>query len=44
MRSQDDMSYEEISQALQLSVSNVKVKIHRARLKLTTLVGRTVLS
>jgi RNA polymerase sigma-70 factor, ECF subfamily len=44
MRSQDGMSYEEISQALQLSVSNVKVKIHRARLKLTTLVGRTVLS
>lgn len=34
MRAQDDMSYEEISQVLQLPVSNVKVKVHRARLKL----------
>jgi RNA polymerase sigma-70 factor, ECF subfamily len=34
MRAQDQMSYEEISQALSLSVSAVKVKIHRARLKL----------
>jgi RNA polymerase sigma-70 factor, ECF subfamily len=34
MRAQDQMSYEEISQALNLSVSAVKVKIHRARLKL----------
>ena len=31
------MSYEEIAHALQLSLSNVKVKIHRARLKLSTL-------
>jgi RNA polymerase sigma factor (sigma-70 family) len=41
MRSQDGMSYEEIAQALQLSMASVKVKIHRARLKLSTLVGRT---
>jgi RNA polymerase sigma-70 factor, ECF subfamily len=34
MRAQDQMSYEEISRALNLSVSAVKVKIHRARLKL----------
>jgi RNA polymerase sigma-70 factor (ECF subfamily) len=34
MRAQDQMSYEEISHALNLSVSAAKVKIHRARLKL----------
>ena len=34
MRAQDGMSYEEISQVLQLPVTNVKVKVHRARLKL----------
>ena len=44
MRAQNDMSYEEIAQALQLSLSNVKVKIHRARLKLATLLPKEVLS
>jgi RNA polymerase sigma-70 factor, ECF subfamily len=34
MRAQDELSYEEISRALGLSVAAVKVKIHRARLKL----------
>ena len=34
MRAQEQMSYEEISQALGLSLSAVKVRIHRARLKL----------
>jgi RNA polymerase sigma-70 factor (ECF subfamily) len=34
MRAEDQMSYEEISHALNLSVSAAKVKIHRARLKL----------
>ena len=34
MRAQEGMSYEEISQALGLPVTTVKVKVHRARLKL----------
>lgn len=34
MRVQEEMSYEEISRALGLSLAAVKVKIHRARLKL----------
>ena len=34
MRVQQEMSYDEISQALGLSLAAVKVKIHRARLKL----------
>jgi RNA polymerase sigma-70 factor (ECF subfamily) len=34
MRAQDDMSHEEIAAALGLSVAAVRVKIHRARLKL----------
>lgn len=34
MRAQDGMPYEEISQALGISLSSVKVKIHRARLAL----------
>ncbi len=34
MRAQEEMSYEEIADALDLSLSAVKVKIHRARLKL----------
>jgi RNA polymerase sigma-70 factor (ECF subfamily) len=34
MRVQEEMSYEEIAQALQISLSSAKVKIHRARLKL----------
>ncbi len=37
MRAQDQMSHEEIAQALGLSVAAVKVKIHRARLKLMRL-------
>ena len=43
MRAQNDMSYEEIAQALQLSLSSVKVKIHRARLKLSALLPKEVL-
>ena len=38
MRTQDGMSYEEIAQALQLTLSSAKVKVHRARLKLAALV------
>ena len=34
MRVQEEMPYEEIAQALNLPVSTVKVKVHRARLKL----------
>jgi len=34
MRVQEEMSYEEISQALGLSLAAAKVKVHRARLKL----------
>jgi RNA polymerase sigma-70 factor (ECF subfamily) len=34
MRALDGMPYEEISQALSMSVNNVKVRVHRARLKL----------
>ncbi|MGD0481968.1 MAG: RNA polymerase sigma factor [Terracidiphilus sp.] len=34
LRVQEEMSYEEISQALGLSLAAVKVKIHRARLNL----------
>ncbi len=34
MRVQEEMSYEEIAHALGLQVSTVKVKVHRARLKL----------
>lgn len=34
MRAQDELSYEEIAAALGLSLAAVKVKIHRARLKL----------
>ena len=37
MRAQDQMSYEEISQILGLSVSAVKVRVHRARAKLMQL-------
>ena len=43
MRAQNDMLYEEIAQALQLSLSSVKVKIHRARLKLSALLPKEVL-
>ncbi|HEU4413521.1 MAG TPA: sigma-70 family RNA polymerase sigma factor, partial [Candidatus Angelobacter sp.] len=34
MRVQEEMPYEEIAQALNLPVTTVKVKVHRARLKL----------
>jgi RNA polymerase sigma-70 factor (ECF subfamily) len=34
MRANEGLSYEEISQALGLSLASVKVKIHRARLAL----------
>jgi RNA polymerase sigma-70 factor (ECF subfamily) len=34
MRVQEEMTYEEIAHALELPLSSVKVKIHRARLKL----------
>jgi len=34
MRAQEGMPYEEIAQALDLPVTTVKVKVHRARLKL----------
>lgn len=34
MRAQEEMSYEEIASALDLPVTTVKVKVHRARLKL----------
>jgi RNA polymerase sigma-70 factor, ECF subfamily len=36
MRAQDGMSHEEIAAALGLSVAAVRVRIHRARLELTT--------
>lgn len=41
MRSHDGMSYEAIAQALDLTLSNVKIKIHRARLKLAALLPET---
>lgn len=44
MRTQDGMSYEEIAQALQLTLSSAKVKVHRARVKLAAMVERTVSS
>ncbi|HST78572.1 MAG TPA: RNA polymerase sigma factor [Verrucomicrobiae bacterium] len=34
MRAQEEMPYEEIAQAMELPVTTVKVKVHRARLKL----------
>jgi RNA polymerase sigma-70 factor (ECF subfamily) len=37
MRAFDEMPYEEIAQALGISLSAVKVKIHRARLALTNI-------
>jgi len=35
LRLQDDLSYEEISSVLNISLAAAKVKVHRARLKLT---------
>jgi RNA polymerase sigma-70 factor (ECF subfamily) len=43
LRTQERMPYEEIAQILNLSTVNAKVKVHRARLKLATLIPRTVL-
>ena len=40
MRALDDMPYEEIAQMLGLSVSNTKVKVHRARAALMDIRGR----
>ena len=40
MRAQEELSYEEIAQSLDLSVSAAKVRVHRARKKLNELVGR----
>lgn len=37
LRAQHELSYEEIARAMQLPLITVKVKIHRARLKLATL-------
>jgi RNA polymerase sigma-70 factor (ECF subfamily) len=37
LRAQYELSYEEIAQSLGISLAAVKVKIHRARLKLTAL-------
>lgn len=37
LRVQDGLSYEDIAAALNLSVANAKVKVHRARMKLATL-------
>lgn len=37
MRVQHELSYEEISRTLQIPLTSVKVKIHRARLKLAAL-------
>ncbi len=34
MRAEDEMSYEEIARALGVSLPSVKIKVHRARLKL----------
>jgi RNA polymerase sigma-70 factor (ECF subfamily) len=42
MRSQHGFSYEQIAQALRLSLSAAKVKVHRARLRLAAMVPREV--
>ena len=39
LRVQHELPYEEIARVLQLSLSTVKVKIHRVRLKLTGVVA-----
>jgi RNA polymerase sigma-70 factor (ECF subfamily) len=43
LRAQDGMPYEQIAEILKLSTANAKVKVHRARLKLGTLIPRRVL-
>jgi RNA polymerase sigma-70 factor, ECF subfamily len=42
MRTHDAMPYEEIAQVLKISIANAKVKVHRARVKLATLIPGTV--
>jgi len=42
MRSQYGFSYEQIAQALRVSLSAAKVKVHRARLRLAAMVPREV--
>ena len=37
LRAQHELSYEEIARTMQLPLTTVKIKIHRARLKLATL-------
>jgi RNA polymerase sigma-70 factor (ECF subfamily) len=44
LRAEDGLSYEEISEVLGLPVATVKVKVHRARLKLAEKRGRSVLT
>lgn len=43
MRAQDGFSYEEIGRALALTAGAARVKVHRARLKLVSLVPKEVL-
>ena len=42
LRAEDGLSYEEIAAVLNLPVATVKVKVHRARLKLAEKTGRSV--
>jgi len=44
LRAEDGLSYEEIAAVLGISLSAAKVKIHRARLKLAAVRGRSVTS
>ena len=44
LRAEDGLSYEEIAEVLSLPVATVKVKVHRARLKLAEKSGRSVLT
>ncbi len=44
LRAEDGLSYEEIAGVLDLPVATVKVKVHRARLKLAEKRGRRVLT
>jgi RNA polymerase sigma-70 factor, ECF subfamily len=42
LRAEDGLSYDEIAAVLNLPVATVKVKVHRARLKLAEKTGRSV--
>jgi len=44
LRAEDGLSYEEIAEVLGLPVATVKVKVHRARLKLAEKRGRSVVT